>query len=79
MAVAASRVTAATSAVVRIWATISPVAASERGHFGGHRDGRFAFHDRNRPFFGDDDDYPGYCQPEWVNRYGHRVMVEVCS
>jgi hypothetical protein len=51
------------------------------GHFGGHHDGRFAFHDRNRLFFGDDDDYyPDYCQPEWrLNRYGHRVLVEVCS
>ena len=51
------------------------------GHFDGQRDGRFAFHDRNRLFFGDDDDYyPDYCQPEWrLNRYGHRVLVEVCS
>ncbi|MGO6709450.1 hypothetical protein [Rhizobium leguminosarum] len=49
------------------------------GHFGGHRDGRFAFHDRNRLFFGDDDYDPEQCQPEWLNRYGHRVLVEVCS
>ncbi|TAT85862.1 hypothetical protein ELI52_21320 [Rhizobium ruizarguesonis] len=49
------------------------------GHFGGHRDGRFAFHDRNRLFFGDDDYYPEQCQPEWLNQYGHRVLVEVCS
>lgn len=52
----------------------------EDHHFGEHRDGRFAFHDRNRMFFDDnDDDYPGYCQPEWrLNQYGHRVLVEVC-
>lgn len=50
------------------------------GHFEGQRDGRFAFHDRNRLFFGNDDDDPGYCQPEWrLNQYGHRVVVEVCS
>ncbi|WP_261334559.1 hypothetical protein [Rhizobium leguminosarum] len=39
----------------------------------------FRLHDRNRLFFGDDDYYPEQCQPEWLNQYGHRVLVEVCS
>jgi hypothetical protein len=29
--------------------------------------------------FGDDDYDPEQCQPEWLNQYGHRVLVEVCS
>ncbi|WP_246724915.1 hypothetical protein [Rhizobium ruizarguesonis] len=84
MAVAASRGTAAISATVPIWAAaLSPIAASKRIISAEPAiladTATFAFHDRNRLLFGDDDYDPEQCQPEWLNQYGHRVLVEVCS